>query len=239
MNLPAFWPDPRWPRFFVSSIISDSADKAGLGLDFRARIFPRAITGWVCIVLGLLLAGDAFAGGGVILRNDICIIKINFYEAHFTAYQPETSGNEEFCEDLPDTGRTIFVLDYLHNSLKEVPVDFRVIKDVTGLGPYVRLEHIDAIEDIERHTVFYQPPIIRRDASLKIEHTFAEKGDYVGIVTAGHPTKDETYSSVFPFTVGAANYSYLLTILMVLTPFVIFYFLRRRSGKPRTGAGET
>ena len=76
------------------------------------------------------------------LQDDVCKIKIGFYEAHFTAFQPETSGNRQFCEDLPDVGPTIFVLDYLHDSMKEVPIDFRIIRDVTGSGQFVRLEDV-------------------------------------------------------------------------------------------------
>ena len=60
----------------------------------------------------MAIISNAFGGGGVVLSKDTCIITIGFYDAHFTAYQPETSGNEEFCEDLPDDGQTIFVLDY-------------------------------------------------------------------------------------------------------------------------------
>ena len=99
----------------------------------------------------------AVAGGGMVLEGDVCIIRIDFYSAHFTAYQPDSSGNTQFCQALPDTGDTIFVLDYLHQSLKEVPVDFRIIRDVTGQGDYVKLKHVEEIENIEQHTVFYQP----------------------------------------------------------------------------------
>ena len=96
----------------------------------------------VCIAFPITAGQRIYAGGGVVLEDDVCIIWIDFYSAHFTAYQPDSSGNEQFCEDLPDTGETIFVLDYLHQSLKEVPVDFRIIRDVTGLGRYARLEQV-------------------------------------------------------------------------------------------------
>ena len=79
--------------------------------------------------LSLLFAGAVFGHGGVVMEEDLCVINIGFYRAHFTVYQPQTSANEEFCEDLPDAGETIFVLDYLHDSMKRVPVDFRIIKE--------------------------------------------------------------------------------------------------------------
>ncbi|MEX0708671.1 MAG: hypothetical protein WD078_11960, partial [Woeseia sp.] len=79
----------------------------------------------VVIALVLLQSVPVMAAGGLVLRNDVCVLTIGFYDAHFTAYQPDARGNEEFCEHLPGAGKTIFVIDYLHRSLKEVPVDFR------------------------------------------------------------------------------------------------------------------
>ena len=207
-----------------------------LKITWRPMFLFQKFDQFVCCLLlsaGLftLPVGSSQAGGGVVLEDDVCIIWIDFYSAHFTAYQPDSSGNEQFCEDLPDTGETIFVLDYLHNSLKEVPVDFRIIRDVTGLGRYARLEQVHKLEDIEQHTVFYQPPVVRPDASFKIEHEFAEKGAYIGIVSAGHPTNDTIYTAVFPFEVGVRNHGYLFPLILVLAGGV-FFFVRRSS---RTG----
>jgi len=178
-------------------------------------------------VLAVLPCSGVLAGGGLVLEGDKCIIWIDFYSAHFTAYQPDSSGNEQFCEDLPNTGQTIFVLDYLHQSLKEVPVDFRIIRDVTGQGQYVKLKHIEAIEDIEQHTIFYQPPVVRPDASFKIEFDFKEEGAYLGIVSAGHPSTEAIYTAVFPFEVGASGYGYALPLLILLAG-AAFFEVRRR-----------
>ena len=167
------------------------------------------------VVLVLALATPALAGGGLVLQDDKCILQIDFYSAHFTAYQPGSSGNQQFCRELPATGETLFVLDYLHQSLKEVPVSVRVVRDYTGQGRFVKLKHLGDAETIERNTVFYQPPVVRPDASLTVELDLGEKGDYVGIVTAGHPTNGRTYTTVFPFEVGAASNSYLLPAIVL------------------------
>jgi hypothetical protein len=177
-------------------------------------------------VLGILVTMTAptLAGGGLILRDDVCIITLGFYEAHFTAYQPDTRGNEEFCRNLPDTGETIFVLDYLHDSMKLVPVDFRVIKDATGLGQFVRWEDVQKIASIEVVSVFYRPPEIEPNGSYRVQHNFLEAGDYIGIVTAGHPTSDKTYNAVFAFSVGKTNYPFWALYLLVAGLFV--YLIR-------------
>lgn len=181
--------------------------------------------------MAVIPAASTLAGGGLVLEGDVCIIRIDFYSAHFTAYQPNTSGNEQFCRGLPDTGETIFVLDYLHQSLKEVPVDFRIIRDVTGLGRFVKLKHIEEIEDIEQHTVFYQPPVIRPDASLKIEYDFTEKGEYIGVVSAGHPSNDTIYTAVFPFEVGGSNFTYMAPLLLLLAG--MGFIIARRFSRSR------
>jgi hypothetical protein len=163
------------------------------------------------------------AGGGMVLSSDACIIQIDFYSVHFTAYQPDSSGNTQFCQDLPDTGPSIIVLDYLHDSLKEVLVDFRVIRNVTGQGSFVKLKHVEEIDDLEPHTVFYQPAVIQTDASLKVEYDFKEKGRYIAIVSAGHPTNNNIYTAVFPFEVGRSRWPYwpFVVVLLAVPGFVI------------------
>lgn len=184
--------------------------------------------GILCALLLLFPAAGIFAGGGLVLEDDVCIIRIDFYSAHFTAYQPDTSGNEQFCQDLPNIGETIFVLDYLHQSLKLVPVDFRIIRDVTGQGRYVKLKHVEQLEDIEQHTVFYQPPVIKPDSSFKVEYEFLEEGAYVGMVSAGHPSNDKTYTAVFPFEVGGSDKSLLYSVISVVIILIAFLLFRHR-----------
>ncbi|MEQ8858582.1 MAG: hypothetical protein RIC56_08040 [Pseudomonadales bacterium] len=191
------------------------------------------------LALLVLSAGPASAGGGVMLQNDTCIITIGFYTAHFTAYQPQTRGDEEFCEDLPDIGEAVFVLDYLHDSLKDVPVDFRIIENATGLGTYAGPSDIRALGDLDTFTVFYRPPTVEADASYQISHVFETPGDYVGIVTAGHPSNDKTFVAFFPFSVGVGGFPYVWVIPALAVLFagvVAFFWLRPRSRPHRVAA---
>jgi hypothetical protein len=184
---------------------------------FRKTILLFAALNW---------ATSAFAGGGMILSEDACIVTIGFYTAHFTGYQPQTSGNLEFCGAFPDTGESIMVLDYLHNSLSQVPVDFRIIRDVLGKGDFIQPEDLDSIEDIDALTVFYQAPIIKENATLNISYVFEDKGDYIGIVTAGHPSNDNIYTSVFPFTVGVTKIPWPILSLLAAIAIVGAYVRR-------------
>ena len=81
------------------------------------------------IVLLLMVNQSALAHGGVVLEEDRCVINIGFLTAHFTVYQPESRANEEYCEDIPDVTNSVFVMEYLHDFLREMPVDFRIVED--------------------------------------------------------------------------------------------------------------
>ena len=165
--------------------------------------------GW----LGLSSA-PAGAHGGVVLEEDICVIKMGFLSAHFTIYQPETRASEEFCEDIPDVTQTVFVMEYLHASLREMPLDFRIIRDVTGVGVFARWEDVAAVDDLDAATVFYEPAAVRDDAVFTVEHRFDEPGWYIGIVTTTYPDTGRTYETVFPFEVGT-NWGLLPLFLLI------------------------
>jgi hypothetical protein len=170
----------------------------------------------------LLWATQLNAHGGVAFEEDACVISIGFLKAHFTGYQPQSGGNKEFCEDIPEVTESVFVIDYLHDFLKQIPVDFRIIKDVNNFGVFANWKDIESIENIDRDTVFYQPPARRPGGVLTVEYDFQQAGSYIGIVTAQHPTQDKIYRAVFQFQVGGRKYGYLpfFIALIVLAQFL-------------------
>jgi len=191
---------------------------------------PRATTfSHELFLIGLLACcQNAAAHGGVSLEDDVCKLRIGFLEAHFTVYQPLTNGSREFCEDIPDATKSIFVLDYLHDFLKEMPVDFRIIKDINDLGIYARWDDIAGLEDIENVTVFYQPPVKRPDGVLTVNYEFQQDGGYIGIVSAKHPAKEKSYNAVFYFKVGDTGYGYVpLFVLLVILALGLHWFSNR------------
>jgi hypothetical protein len=124
------------------------------------------------------------AHGGVSMENDVCKLRVGPYMMHFTGYQPKTSPELEFCEDIPGTGPTIIVLDYIDSSLRDLPVEARIIRD-TG-----------SEADLESITVYHKPAALYPRGSVVLEHTFDEPGRFVGLVTVGDQV------SRFPFAVG-------------------------------------
>jgi hypothetical protein len=159
----------------------------------------------ILLITCMLSINPAMGHGGVVLDEDLCVISIGFLRAHFTVYQPETSDNEEYCENIPDVTGSVFVMEYLHDFLRQMPVDFRIVRDVNDVGEFAKWEDIEAIDDLEAATVFYQSSRVQTDGNFVAEYSFEEKGTYIGVVTATHPVENKIYNSVFYFRVGGPN----------------------------------
>jgi hypothetical protein len=178
------------------------------------------------LIAGCLpFTNNVYAHGGVLMDEDMCIMQIGFMRAHFTGYLPTEKGNEEFCEDIPEVASSIFVIDYLHDYLRTLEVDFRIVKDSQDLGVYARWEDLAPIEDLRSDTVFYQPPLVRPDGVFKVTHEFFEAGNYIGIVTARHPAKQKVYNAVFPFSVGGRSLGFWPWVIFLLVFVQVFYWL--------------
>ena len=180
---------------------------------------PRRILLALLLLASTLSGQHAAAHGGVAFQEDLCVINIEFLQAHFTVFQPETRDSDEFCEDIPDVSRSVFVMEYLHNLLPEMLIDFRIIRDINEVGQYATLEDVLAIEDLEAATVYYEPQRIEPGGFYTASHEFDAKGTYIGVVTAEHPVEDRYYTAVFYFQVGGPDYGTLplfLALLLVL-----------------------
>lgn len=153
-----------------------------------------------CLPL-MLLPVTAAAHGSVTPEDDLCIIRIGFYRAHFKIYLPRSHGHEEYCEDIPAAGETVFVMEYEHSGLGEVPIEFRVIRNVTGKGVFASLADINAIDNLDAVTVLHRPAAVTPDV-FTVLHRFSEPGDFIGIVSAGQVDDSKIHTAVFPFEVG-------------------------------------
>ena len=117
----------------------------------------------------------------------MCKLRVGPYMMHFTGYQPLSRPEREFCEDIPTTGQTIIVLDYMDEKLRDLPVDVRIIRDTGDES------NLDAI------TVFHKPGTIYPRGNVVVDHAFPDAGNFVGIVTV------TDYVSRFPFAVGKGS----------------------------------
>ena len=198
-----------------------------LAYAFGMRLYHKSILAFAFYLLAMVAYGH---GGVSLLDDEICVIKIGFLNAHFTGFQPGDSGTEEFCEDIPKVSESVFVIDYLHDYLKEMRVDFRIIKDVRNFGFFANWDDVQSLGDsLADATVFYQRPQVQRSGVYTVNYRFEEPGMYIGIVTAKHVNDDKFYHAVFPFQVGGRDWGLipLFIVLIVLTQLAYVYLNKR------------
>ena len=176
-----------------------------------------------CVII--FLPHDVAAHGSIIAGEDICELEIGYLKAHFKVYLPRTHQRKEFCEDLPAVTESLFIMEYGNEQLSSMMIDFRIIRDVTGLEKFVREEHIAGIDDLESATVFYQPPSIEPDV-YSVVVNFMAPGWYVGIVTAS--LDDAVYTAVFPFEAGFTGVGYWPYFAALIAAFLLFVWYDRR-----------
>ena len=162
---------------------------------------------------------QAQAHGGLALAEDMCRLTIGPYNMHFTGFQPDNSRNKEFCEDIPATGRTVVVFDYMEDALRPLPVEVRVIRD-TG-----------SEQDLQAITILHLPPKVYPAGTVNFEYNFDQPGKFVGLVTVGD--KQELVSR-FPFSVGETKIPLPPSYFMIafagtaVVGAVLFFALRGR-----------
>ncbi len=177
---------------------------------------------------GLLLAtavtfsAQVQAHGGLALADDVCKLTIGPYTMHFTGYQPDSTQEKEFCEDIPSTGRTVVALDYIEEALRPMPTEVRVIKDTAGDGGASATGNLDAV------TILHIPAKVYSNGSINFEYSFSQPGKFVGLVTITEGAVQHV--SRFPFSVGEPKKTspYLMGgIAAAIGAIAVFFFLRR------------
>ena len=153
---------------------------------------------FACLMLaiGIPYAAQVQAHGGLSLADDVCKLTIGPYTMHFTGYQPDSTQEKEFCEDIPAIGRTVVALDYIEEALRPLPTEVRIIRDT---GPGGGQPGPEEQQNLEGITILHVPPKVYPNGSINFEYQFAQPGKFVGLVTVGE--KGE-YVSRFPFSVG-------------------------------------
>lgn len=170
--------------------------------------------GILVLLIGVagLLPGLAGAHGGLALAEDQCKLSLGPYSMHFTGYQPDSEGSKEFCEDIPDIGRTVVALDAIDDVLRAMPIEVRLVKDTGDLS------------NLEPITILHMPPKVYSAGSVTFEYVFDKPGKFVGIVTAMNGK--EAIVSQFPFSVGSGGSTFMkyLPFLGILVAGGVLYW---------------
>jgi len=185
------------------------------------------------VFYALILAGLSTASwghGGVANDGNQCKLSVGPYMMSFSGYQPENDVSKQFCDDMPGIGKSIIVLDFIDNKLRDMTVNFRVLKaDSAAQG-----NADDAIvneAELAQIPFFEIPEKHYPTGSMTISQTFKEKGHFVGYVIV--EGENEKFISRFPFSVGLppAGIPEALKvpiIAFILVVIIMIWFLRKK-----------
>lgn len=193
----------------------------------RLVVHLKQMVGFAVFTMGAFLSSQVSAHGGLSMAEDMCKLTVGPYMMHFSGYQPESTQEKQFCEDIPATGQTIVVLDYIEQELRSLPAEVRIIKD-TGTE-----------DNLEAETVFHLPAKVYPNGSIDFRYTFDKPGKFVGLVSVGEKME---HVSRFPFSVGEPKFFskflniYMVPVVAVVIVGAIVFFMRDR--KPSQAASS-
>lgn len=193
------------------------------------------MSAWLRVMAAAALLGSvslAQAHGGVSMEDDICVMRIGTMRAHVAGYQPEHRATQEFCEDIPEVGRAIIVVDFTDPVLRESTIDFRILRDTQGLGAKARYEGLGDAAQIEAATLLKLPTTTYPRGTVTVDHQFTEAGWHIGVLTATDAKSGQAIHSVFPFRVGVRSYwKYLVPFIGIMALGLLIQRLSSRRKK--------
>jgi hypothetical protein len=160
-------------------------------MTIKIMVIRRCVFAIAVFAIMTMTSFRANAHGAVAMENDICKLKVAGYFMHFAGYQPDHSITE-FCEDIPMAGRTVIVLDFIDDALRDMAVAAYIVKQEKS-GP------------IDPDSVTLMPAVLNVPArkypsgTITLNLAFKEPGNYLGVVTVGDRAQ---YVASFPFSVG-------------------------------------
>jgi hypothetical protein len=185
----------------------------------------------LCAMSLAVASASAWTHGGVGIEDDKCVLRIGSDRAHFAGYQPEHRASQEFCEDFPEVGRAVIVVDFIQPALRGRVVEFRILRDADGLGAKARYEDLGDKDKIAQRTMAALPAKTYPHGTVTLDHKFSEPGWYIGLLSATDPASGKTEFSVFPFRVGVRNYWKYLPLPLFFIGFA--WLLYRLTGQRR------
>jgi hypothetical protein len=179
----------------------------------------------VIVVAGLTARVQAQqVTGGPIQQVHPCVVKIGPNTLNFSFYQPLKS-RDQFCEDVPEVGPTIIVIDSMQDELRDMTMELRVLKGVGG----------DGEAGTDGQTVeAYLPPAQFQSGTIQYLHDFSERGNYVALVRARDQDGSKEYNGSFSFSVGEASKRDLIaTSFLTASALGAFWLWFRRKFRAR------
>lgn len=179
-------------------------------------LIQKSATSFIFFLTLLLFSSIVSAHGKVSLENDSCVRGIEGSMVHLSAYQPQYDPDAEYCSEIPNEGKTFWVIDLIDHALRDMPIAVRIVK---GTGEKLS-------ETVENFYSTYHPDgVIKGESNL-------DGGKYTVFVTGeGVPPVQYQY----PLRVQMINYADALRtaivpiIVLLLMTLVAKKYLKLRS----------
>ncbi|MBV1882821.1 MAG: hypothetical protein KUG82_14385 [Pseudomonadales bacterium] len=155
------------------------------------------------------------------MKDDMCVIKLGSYKAHFSAYMPKLRGTQEFCESFPEIGEAIIAVDFVSRELRDQRIQFEVVKDFTGKGAKATGKDLfgEHLAEYTKAIIHQDVGSFRKSGTLNFPVNLEEKGWYIGVMRIISDDNSVIAESVFPFEVEPSTiwrYFVLLSFVVVL-----------------------
>ena len=140
-----------------------------------------------------------------------CDTRIGPNILNFSFYQPLRS-REQFCDDIPDIGKTVIVIDSLQDELRDMTIEVRILRD-TG-------DEDGKYDDRNIETIIPATQFI--GGTIKHDHNFTKSGSYIALVRAVSLDRAKEYNAYFYFSVGqSSSYSMLSIAIVTIVAFTL------------------
>jgi hypothetical protein len=155
---------------------------------------------------------------------DPCNILVGHERVHFTAYTPTFGNNKDYCQIIPNLGKTNLVFDYQGKSLRDMTVEFEVTKEP------------------EATRIFYQAPQKIKSGTFNGLVDFSQfgAGNYLVHVAIVHNGK--SIDNHIPISVGQekepGNNLPMTSLLMIAILGVLFYIIKHVASKDTARASD-
>lgn len=182
------------------------------------------------VLLLALVSTVSWGHGGVANDGNECKLSVGPYMMSFSGYQPENNVSKQFCDDMPGVGKSIIVLDFIDNKLRDMTVNFRVLKtDSAAEGNADDAKVNDA--ELAQVPFFEIPAKHYPTGSMTISQNFKEKGHFIGYVII--EGENEKFISRFPFSVGLPPAGIpkaleIPIIAFIIVVIIMIWFFRKK-----------
>lgn len=189
----------------------------------------------------LVAAGLAFTGvAHAQIKAEhprFCVMSVGPTQMMFSAFQ-ENKTDEIFCQNVPETGRTMIILDARQPELRGLSIEVWLLRDV---GQKDWRDALDATMIAHLPAKKY----LAENGTTSFTHDFDKEGDYIAVVRAASEDGAKDYTGLYRFSVGGSILWYALSGAIAMVGVVAFAGLwrsrSRRSAPPaprRDAAGS-